>query len=115
MACKGPSSLRSEIQQEIKKQGEIIRQLKLEEQTDEVKNKVTFCGFPFSVISISSIKPVCKNTWALKHNFFSFFSTIFSRALCSPPLVITKIKSFLPNFKSQKCSVVTVGFYFQTL
>ncbi|XP_074620769.1 histidine--tRNA ligase, cytoplasmic-like isoform X1 [Acropora palmata] len=34
------SSLRSEIQREIKMQGEIIRQLKLEEQTDEVKNKL---------------------------------------------------------------------------
>ena len=31
---------RSEIQQEVRKQGEVIRQLKLEEQTDEVKNKV---------------------------------------------------------------------------
>ena len=82
MASKGPSSLRSEIQQEIKTQGEIIRQLKLEEQTDEVKNKVTFCGFLFSVLWISSIKPVYKNTW-------TFFSTIFSRVLCSPPLVIT--------------------------
>lgn len=69
MASKGPSLLRSEIQQEIKIQGEIIRQLKLEEQTDEVKDKVSFCGFPYSVLWISSIKPVCKNTWALKHSF----------------------------------------------
>ena len=70
MASKGPSPLRSEIQQEIKIQGEIIRQLKLEEQTDEVKDKVSFCGFPYSVLWISSIKPVCKkNTWALKHSF----------------------------------------------
>ena len=63
MASKGPSPLRSEIQQEIKIQGEIIRQLKLEEQTDEVKDKVSFCGFPYSVLWISSIKPICKNTW----------------------------------------------------
>ncbi|XP_015776106.1 PREDICTED: histidine--tRNA ligase, cytoplasmic-like [Acropora digitifera] len=40
MASKAPSPLRSEIQQEIKIQGEIIRQLKLEEQTDEVKDKL---------------------------------------------------------------------------
>lgn len=39
MASKGGPS-RVEVQQEIRKQGEIIRQLKLEEQTDEVKNKV---------------------------------------------------------------------------
>ena len=77
------SSLRSEVQREIKMQGEIIRQLKLEEQTDEVKNKVSVSGFPFNVLWISSIKPVCMNTWAL----------------CSPPLAITEIKSFLPYFK----------------
>lgn len=41
MASKeGTSSSRTQIQQEIRKQGEIIRQLKQEEQTDEVKNKV---------------------------------------------------------------------------
>ena len=97
MACKGPSSLRSEIQQEIKKQGEIIRQLKLEEQTDEVKNKVTFCGFPFSVIWISSIKPVCKNTWTLKHNFFFLFlDQFFKGALFSTTCnYLNKVISFL--------------------
>ena len=66
------SSLRSEIQREIKMQGEIIRQLKLEEQTDEVKNKVSFCGFPYSVLWISPIKPVCKNTWAFNFFFDNF-------------------------------------------
>ncbi|XP_068702840.1 histidine--tRNA ligase, cytoplasmic-like isoform X1 [Montipora foliosa] len=41
MASKERLSLsRSEIQQEVRKQGEVIRQLKLEEQTDEVKNKI---------------------------------------------------------------------------
>lgn len=41
MASKKSPFSRTEIQTEIKKQGEIIRQLKREEQTDEVKNKVT--------------------------------------------------------------------------
>lgn len=35
----GPGS-RTEIQEAIKEKGEQIRKLKLEEQTDEVKNKV---------------------------------------------------------------------------
>lgn len=41
MASKESPS-RTEIQEAIKKQGEIVRKLKLEEQTDEVKNKVIF-------------------------------------------------------------------------
>lgn len=46
MASKeGPLFSRTEVQQEIRKQGDIIRQLKLEEQTDEVKNKVAFLLF----------------------------------------------------------------------
>jgi len=40
MASKASPFSRSEIQEAIKTQGEIIRQLKLEEQTDEVKKKV---------------------------------------------------------------------------
>ncbi|KAJ7377102.1 hypothetical protein OS493_030696 [Desmophyllum pertusum] len=40
MASKESPS-RTEIQEAIKKQGEIVRKLKLEEQTDEVKNKGT--------------------------------------------------------------------------
>lgn len=42
MASKESPFSRTEIQEAIRKQGEIIRQLKLEEQTDEVKNKVKF-------------------------------------------------------------------------
>ena len=45
----GSSSLTSEIQEEIKKQGEIMRELRLEEQTDKDKNKVTFYCFPFNI------------------------------------------------------------------
>ena len=45
----GPSSLTSEIQEEIKKQGEIIKELRLKEQTDRDKNKVTFYCFPFNI------------------------------------------------------------------
>ena len=41
-SSKESAFLRTEIQEAIRKQGEIIRQLKLEEQTDEVKNKVKF-------------------------------------------------------------------------
>lgn len=44
MASKESPFSRTEIQEAIKKQGEKIRQLKLQEQTDEVKNKVNF-GF----------------------------------------------------------------------
>lgn len=40
MACKESPGSRTEIQEAIKEQGEQIRKLKLEEQTDEVKNKV---------------------------------------------------------------------------
>ena len=40
MASKVIPSSRAEIQQAIKAQGEIIRHLKLEDQTDEIKNKV---------------------------------------------------------------------------
>lgn len=40
MACKESPGSRTEIQKAIKEQGEQIRKLKLEEQTDEVKNKV---------------------------------------------------------------------------
>lgn len=44
MASKASPFSRSEIQEAIKTQGEIIRQLKLEEQTDEVKKKVnSYC------------------------------------------------------------------------
>ena len=52
MASKASPFSRSEIQEAIKTQGEIIRQLKLEEQTDEVKKKVkSYCFFsqPFSL------------------------------------------------------------------
>ena len=46
MASKDSPFSRSEIQEAIKTQGEIIRQLKLEEQTDEVKKKVkSYCFF----------------------------------------------------------------------
>ena len=42
MASKASPCSRSEVQEAIRKQGEMIRKLKLEEQTDEVKNKVKF-------------------------------------------------------------------------
>ena len=48
MASKASPFSRKEVQEEIKTQGEIIRQLKLEEQTDEVKKKVKFKLFLFS-------------------------------------------------------------------
>ena len=41
MASRESSFSRTEIQQEIKKHGDVLRQLKLKEPTDEVKNKVT--------------------------------------------------------------------------
>ena len=41
MASRETSFSRTEIQQEIKKHGDVLRQLKLKEPTDEVKNKVT--------------------------------------------------------------------------
>ena len=48
MAAKVGPSTRAEIQEAIKAQGEIIRNLKLVEQTDEVKNKVSgWCLLPF--------------------------------------------------------------------
>lgn len=48
MASKASPFSRSEIQEAIRTQGEKIRQLKLEEQTDEVKNKVKFVLLFFS-------------------------------------------------------------------
>ena len=51
MASKASPFSRSEIQEAIKTQGEIIRQLKLEEQTDEVKKKVKSYCFFFQPIS----------------------------------------------------------------
>ena len=53
MASKASPFSRSEIQEAIKTQGEIIRQLKLEEQTDEVKKKVKSYCFSFQPISLT--------------------------------------------------------------
>ena len=51
MASKASPFSRKDIQEAIKTQGEIIRQLKLEEQTDEVKKKVKLTPFFFQPIS----------------------------------------------------------------
>ena len=48
MASKASPFSRKDIQEAIKTQGEIIRQLKLEKQTDEVKKKVKLTLFFFS-------------------------------------------------------------------
>lgn len=48
MASKASPFSKKDIQEAIKTQGEIIRQLKLEEQTDEVKKKVKLTLFFFS-------------------------------------------------------------------
>ena len=55
MASKASPFSRKEIQEAIKTQGEIIRQLKLQEQTDEVKKKVKFklCVFFFNQFLLS--------------------------------------------------------------
>ena len=61
MASKASPFSRSEIQEAIKTQGEIIRQLKLEEQTDEVKKKVKSCCFflnRFLLITLKSFENV---------------------------------------------------------
>lgn len=51
MASKASPFSKKDIQEAIKTQGEIIRQLKLEEQTDEVKKKVKSTLFFFQPIS----------------------------------------------------------------
>ena len=56
MASKAGPFSRSEIQEAIKTQGEIIRQLKLEEQTDEVKKKVKSCCFFSQPISFNNLE-----------------------------------------------------------
>ena len=44
MAANGDRS-REEIQIEVRKQGEVVRNLKLQEQTDEVKSQVCLLDF----------------------------------------------------------------------
>ena len=69
MASKGCPVSRTDLQEQIKKQGEIIRNLKLEEQTDEVKNKVPFDVYEpqtrltgtFCIICRKFVMPTCKN------------------------------------------------------
>lgn len=67
MASEMTKRSRRELQEEIKNQGEIVRSLKLEEKTEEVKQKVfLFCALAVmpkvAALSIMSVKQV----WSLK-------------------------------------------------